>query len=334
MLIPTRHDAFFKFAFSDARHAASAIRGILPPELRDQIDFDAFELQPGSYVDEELASRHTDLMFRTRLTGSDEPAWVYLLFEHQSSTDQTMPLRMLGYMVRAWTDFVRDTPGEPLPPIVPIVLYHGPTSWSAPTALAGMFSEEVRVRFDGLLPTARFVLEDLSTVSDQALRARAMTGLATITLGALKHVHDGVSLLELLASSGEALHEIWHAPNGMRAIQALTRYILSNNEVSDVAMGETLGALLGDVAQEVAVTTAQRLYKEGREEGREEERAQGALTLLSKRFGALNDAESERFEALGMDGLAVIFEGIFTAADIDDLLTQAEQVDPANDDDP
>lgn len=44
--------------------------------------------------------------------------------------------------------------------------------------------------------------------------------------------------------------------------------------------------------------------------------------LLSKRFGALDDAALERFKALSMDGPAVIYDAIFTASDIDHLLTR------------
>jgi predicted transposase/invertase (TIGR01784 family) len=332
MTVRARHDSLFKFAFSRAEHAASAVRAILPARIRGLIDFDAFTLQPGSFVDVELKARHTDVLYRTRLRARDD-LLVYVLFEHQSTPDHSMPLRMLGYMVRIWTAFMGENPGGTLPPILPIVLHHGPPPWSAPTRLREMFDDEVVMQFGDLLPTANFIIDDLSTVSDDEVRARAMTGLATVTISTLKHIHDSKQLLNALRQAGAALAEVWHAPDGARAIEALTRYIMTNNEVTEVAVGETLGTLLGDEAQEVVMTTAQRLYAEGhaegREEGRDAERRLGAHTLITKRFGPLDEAAGERFEALNLDGLAAIYEAIFTAESVDDLLdaAEAEQVE-------
>lgn len=344
MTIPARHDSLFKFTFSTAEHAASAIKAVLPPNIRRHIDFDTFELQPGSFVDTELRGRHTDLLYRTRLHGGGE-LLVHILFEHQSTPDATMPLRMLSYMVRIWFAALREAPDSSLLPIIPVVLYHGNRPWTAPQSMAEMYSADVRLDdFRELLPTARFIVDDLTGVSDDALRARALTGMAEVTLGTLKHIHDGQAVVANLFKSFEALVEVWRAPNGLRAIEALTRYILTNNDVAEQTMGETLGQLLGDEAQKVAMTTAQRLFsegeelglkrgrKEGREEGREEgleqgreaERRLAARTLLTRRFGVLTDEALERFEALDLDALAVIYDEIFTAESLDALLTQAK----------
>jgi hypothetical protein len=37
MTIPARHDSLFKFTFSKAEHAASAIAAVLPAEIRQRI---------------------------------------------------------------------------------------------------------------------------------------------------------------------------------------------------------------------------------------------------------------------------------------------------------
>ncbi|MGW5441490.1 Rpn family recombination-promoting nuclease/putative transposase [Nocardia asteroides] len=42
------------------------------------------ELQSGSFIDDDLNSRYSDLLYRTRLDG--HTAFIYLLIEHQSTT--------------------------------------------------------------------------------------------------------------------------------------------------------------------------------------------------------------------------------------------------------
>jgi predicted transposase/invertase (TIGR01784 family) len=340
MTIPARHDSLFKFTFSKAENAASAIAAVLPQSIAQHIDFDAFELQPGSFVDVELKNRHTDLLYRTRLLDGRGDAFVHILFEHQSSPDPTMPLRMLGYMVRIWWAFLRDNPGAKLPPIVPVVLYHGTQPWTVPTSMAEMYSDAVNLEdFGALLPTANFIVDDLSAVSDEALRARALTGMAHLALGTLKHIHDADVLMPWLLSSMEALVEVWDAPDALRAIEVLTRYILTNNDVAEQAVGDTLGKVLGDKAREVAMTTAQRLYEEGeerglqrgREEGAEAERRLAARTLITNRFVELDEESLERFDALELDALAVIYEEIFTAETLDELLERAEAAQTVDD---
>jgi predicted transposase/invertase (TIGR01784 family) len=337
MTIHARHDSLFKFTFGKAENAASAIAAVLPANISRHIDFGAFELQPGSFVDVELKGRHTDLLYRTRLRGTDGDAFVHILFEHQSSPDARMPLRMLGYMVRIWFSVLGEDAGARLPPIIPIVLYHGTQPWTVPTSMAQMYSDEVELAdFAPLLPSASFIVDDLSAVSDGELRARALTGMAQLTLGTLKHIQDGQAVIANLLDSFEALRAVWTASDGLRAIEALTRYILTNNDVAEQAVGDTLGEVLGDEAREVAMTTAQRLFEEGREEGeqiglqrgreegRKAERRLALHTVITKKFGELDDESLERFEALDLDGLASIYEVVFTAEDLNEILEHAE----------
>ena len=64
---------------------------MLPPRLAAAIDFDTLALAPGSFVDEALRERHTDLLYAVRLRERD--ALSYLVFEHQSVVDPLMPFR-------------------------------------------------------------------------------------------------------------------------------------------------------------------------------------------------------------------------------------------------
>ena len=57
------------------------------------LDFATLAVYPGSFVDEELQHTHSDLLYAVR-TRTGEGGLVYVLFEHQSSPDATMPFRL------------------------------------------------------------------------------------------------------------------------------------------------------------------------------------------------------------------------------------------------
>ncbi|WP_438026501.1 Rpn family recombination-promoting nuclease/putative transposase [Sorangium sp. So ce233] len=107
-MTPTPHDALFKSTFSQPEHAAAALRQMLPAALAARIDFASLALQSGSFIDEELAASHSDLLFSARL--AEASLFIYVLFEHQSTTHPLMAFRLLEYMVRIWKGHLERPP--------------------------------------------------------------------------------------------------------------------------------------------------------------------------------------------------------------------------------
>ena len=119
------HDALFKAVFGQPEHARGALRAVVPAAMAEALDWSTLALQPGSFVDPELSPSHTDLLYAAAWRGGAEVP-VYVLFEHQSSADRWMPLRLLRYMVRIWERWLKDhQDATALPAIVPIVLGQG-----------------------------------------------------------------------------------------------------------------------------------------------------------------------------------------------------------------
>ncbi|RYZ67342.1 MAG: Rpn family recombination-promoting nuclease/putative transposase, partial [Proteobacteria bacterium] len=133
------HDALFKTVFGQPELARAELEFALPEAIRAHLDLATIEVQPGSFVDEELRHSHTDLLYTVKTTVAQE-ALVYILFEHQSSFDARMPLRLLRYMVRVWERWLRDHPlAATLPIVLPVVLHHGQGRWQAAPEFASMF---------------------------------------------------------------------------------------------------------------------------------------------------------------------------------------------------
>ena len=109
--------------FSQPQHAAVALKPLLPEALVEATDWNSLTLEPGSYVDEALKERQSDLLFRANIAGT--VSRFYLLFEHQSDPDVRMPFRLLRYMIRIWEQTERADAETRLPAIIPVVLSHG-----------------------------------------------------------------------------------------------------------------------------------------------------------------------------------------------------------------
>jgi predicted transposase/invertase (TIGR01784 family) len=136
-VVASPHDALFKYVFRQPEHAASELRAVFPPALSARLDWASLQLEPASFVDEELRGRHADLLFSVRCEGL--PAYVHVLFEHQSTSDPFMAFRLLRYLVRTWDAVLSKHPDSArLPAIVPVVLYHGKSEWAAATELRAL----------------------------------------------------------------------------------------------------------------------------------------------------------------------------------------------------
>ncbi|ACY15422.1 Rpn family recombination-promoting nuclease/putative transposase [Haliangium ochraceum] len=328
------HDSLVKATFTRLDFAADEFRAVLPSALVARLDLDELTLCPGSFVSDELRQQHTDLLFSAPLDG--EPAFLYLLLEHQSTVDRMMPLRLLRYMVSIWERHLGEhADATTLPPILPVVLHHSEKGWTTPTSFGELFalSDGAREAFGPYLPELRFVLDDLSRQPDEALQMRQMAAQAKLTLWALKNARHAQDVLASLAAWRDILREAVTAPGGIEALAAIVRYTLQHADTDPDALKRFLIDSAGDPAKEAFMTGAEKLtqavreqsLRQGRVEGRVEGRAEALRAVLTKmleeRFGELprefrsriEQAEAERLERWAVRcATAREFEQIFS----------------------
>jgi predicted transposase/invertase (TIGR01784 family) len=155
------NDAFFKAVFSVPENAVAFFQSHLPAETAAIIDWSSLALLPGSFVKGTLQQAHSDLVFSV-LAGQRELK-LYLLFEHQTTVDPAMPLRLLGYITELLITHERQH-GLPLPPVLPFVLHQGPDRWTVSPEFSDLFqlSEDMTEALRSFLPTFRHGLLDLT----------------------------------------------------------------------------------------------------------------------------------------------------------------------------
>ena len=302
----TPHDALFRAIFSSPENAAGQLRAVLPRQVADGVDWSTLCLQPGSYLEPDLTAISSDLLYSVKLGDSD--ALLYLLYEHQSTEQAMMPLRLLRYMVAIWEQWLRGNEGaSTLPVIVPVVLSNAEGVWRKPVSMDELYAMPVEM-LEGLrdhVPRFRFVLDDLTRRTDDELLARTAQALGILGTLVLRHGRDEQELAARLAEWGELLVSVWNAEDGRDAMGKVVRYaLLANRRTTIQDLAGVLEPMLGQGAREVVMTEGERLIQQGevrgmakgRAEGRAEGRAASVIAVLSARAMRVSDQQREHIE--------------------------------------
>ncbi len=105
------HDRLFRAGLSNPAAAAAFLIDRLPPEVAERIDWSTLKLEPGSFVDPDLRLSESDLLFSAKADGRD--IGIYVLFEHQSTRDPRLLMRLLRYKVGIWHRWEQNPDNRP-----------------------------------------------------------------------------------------------------------------------------------------------------------------------------------------------------------------------------
>ena len=78
------HDKFFKGAFSMLAVTKPLLMQFLPKDLIDKFDLDSLEIDPNSYINDELKETFSDLVWSCRLKDGQQQRKIAFLLEHKS----------------------------------------------------------------------------------------------------------------------------------------------------------------------------------------------------------------------------------------------------------
>lgn len=322
----TIHDAFFKQIIGDPTMADRFLREHLPPEVVALLGGGLPELLPGSFVDEELGQHHSDLLFRIGLRSGGE-ALVHLVIEHKSAPDLLARLQLLRYILRILVQWVRARrkarlPILPLPPVVPLLVHHGPAGWTVSRDFVDLFGP-VPDALRPFLPSFRHGLVDLIHIPDHALSADARLRMR---LKALKYAlrPDVARLLDVILAEAATLDDV--------DVAVVLAYIVRVPAgVGEEAIRAALGRVAPSRAEELMTTWLQTYvdqgvakgFQQGRAEGKAEGKADMLLRLLHRRFGPLTTEVETRVRAADSDQLDEWSERFVDAGTLADVFDAA-----------
>ena len=314
------HDAAYKLLFSFPEMVRDLLAGFVCGEWVAELDLSTLERWPASQVGDTLRERHQDRVWRVRY----RHRWLHVLvlLEFQSTVDRTMAVRVLTYTALLYQDLLR-TSTEPLPPVLPIVLHHGPGRWTAAMDVAGLAAPSGAL-LAPFQPAQRYFLLDVGDYTDAPLPPGRNLVAALVRLERSRSGEDVEAVLDAwLSESGN------HALR--RAVGEWVRQVY--------APGRSAGTP-GAVAEnrtEVQIMLRERVQEwmaEKWAEGRAEGRTQGQMELMrrmaARKFGGETASRlAERLEPVhDAERMAEIGEWIFECESGEELIERLEGLFP------
>jgi predicted transposase YdaD len=300
------HDTFFQETFRKDADAAVELQSVFPAEIVKLFDWQSLRLRSANLVSSKTGRSQCDLLFTVKRQDIGEAAFVFVLFEHQSSNDRMMALRMLRYMLLIWERWLAKNPdaGPPLPPIIPVVFSHDEGGWRSPKRFRDLFSVDAGTvailrRF---VPAFEILVDDISTVTDEQLAARALPPGVALSLWALRDGRSPETLLAHVpfwASLFDALERI---PGGRDVLLRILQYLGEAAGDDSVAIDTFAQEVIKHApkASKVIMSSLEKFTAKARNEGIATGHSKGLrealLRILRRKFGELTAEQLARVE--------------------------------------
>lgn len=163
-----KHDQFVKLNLENRDIAKTFVKLHAPKYILKKCNLKTLEICPNSHIDENLKTSCSDIVYKIKTKDDRDYIYVYVLVEHQSTPDEWMPIRILGYQLEVIKTHAK-TYGlkDGIPLVVPLVLYNGEVSpYPYKCDVADMFMDREMYEQVGL---GKFNLVDLSIINDDEL---------------------------------------------------------------------------------------------------------------------------------------------------------------------
>ena len=165
----TPHDKVYKRFFRDRRMVESLLREFVDAAVVQDLDFSSLEMLPTEHVSGKFHSSFNDVVWKINRQGN--PCYVVLMLEFQSKADYWMALRVSAYTTELLLDLIHTNKmkaGEPLPLVIPIVLYNGMAKWKAAQDISDLFGE-LPDALKVFVPQHKHILLAVNDVSEEKL---------------------------------------------------------------------------------------------------------------------------------------------------------------------
>ncbi len=273
------HDKFFKTLFLRKEDVKEFLSKTLPKELVKNIDLKTLELDNSEYIDENLKSSFSDIVYNCKYR-KKTLIKISILFEHKSYPEKHPHLQLLSYMLNIWQKQIKQK--QELTPVIPIIFYHGKQKWNKNTLVD--YFNNIDSKLQKFIPEFEYKLIDTSNYSDSEIKNLFQSLELQIGLLLLKNIFDNYKILqgevEIFSSSDLLLQ----TEEGEQYFEAIVAYLYYNTDFEIQKFIDKMRTI-SPRAEEKFVSTAMRLEmkgrKEGREEGRKKEREKIAINFLN-----------------------------------------------------
>lgn len=314
---PTPHDCFFRENFGRREIAQDFLRYQLPAALLAEVDLTTLTIAKDTYVSPDLRQTYSDLVYTARYRDSE--LHIYLLFEHKSQPDHWVLLQLLRYIVASGDDYRKQHPkARHLPPVYPLVLYHGRRKWRVPV----QFHDLVAPLPEALapyVPQFRYALHDISPRGSSEIKGEVLTRLVQLALRSIYSDQPLERLRELL----KLIEQVIEQPTALEILESLLRYYVQGTRRLDE---QDVRALLQNTqsGEPLMQTFIDKYIEQGLQQGLQQGERRGEATmllrLLERKFGPPSEPVRERITQADAETLLRWFDQGLTAHSLDEVL--------------
>lgn len=184
------HDKVYRGYMADPRAVEEFITEYLPVEYLKRIDLSTLKLENTNFIELNLQKQSADILYSVQI--NDRKGYFYMLFEHQSTSERFMLLRLkryelsiINYHLKQETDFQKGQKRY-IPTIIPAVYYSGHRPYTAPLNWYDLYHPEDRA-LNQSLAFEPHALVDLHRTSDKIFEKQAYLGYLSWMM---KHIDD------------------------------------------------------------------------------------------------------------------------------------------------
>ena len=181
-------------------------------------------------------------------------------------------LQLLEYMVACWR--LKGRQEQPLPMIIPLVVYHGKREWKVGLRLADLFTITDRELLK-YLPDFSYLLYDLGDYPDEQIAGIPALKLALLLLKYIYYPQLLQKLVQLLVLLSDH-------PNWAEKLEATIVYILYATDIEPDELISVTSEAISSQGGAFAMSTAQKLIEQGMQKGLQEGLQKGLQKACKK----------------------------------------------------
>ena len=287
----SKHDKLFKIILSDKQEAVGFIKKVL--NSKEDITTKNIELYNKEYITEKFEKRETDITYKIAEKN------LYIIIEHQSTVDRTMPYRIQRYKMLLMNEIINKKEmkkvGYEFPRVIAIVLYTGRSKWKV-EKLEDLqrpleWYKEIDKEFE-LVDVNKYTEEEL--MKDELVITKAML---------IEKQKDASKVRDILNKVNQIVK---NNPEKIKLLLEILKYILLNSKSEEIRneadriIKEYKG---GEEAVLNMVTVYNKALDEQREAGDRQRQIKTAKRLLKEKMkpefiAKITDLSIEEIEKL------------------------------------
>ncbi|KJV91894.1 Rpn family recombination-promoting nuclease/putative transposase [Rickettsia bellii] len=268
------HDKFFQQALANPLIAKEFFEEYLPTEIKVLFLPSTLKLENDSFIEPSLKETITDVLYSAKINNRD--GYIYILCEHQSSSDPLMAFRLFKYMLNIAERHLNSHPdSKKFPFIYPLVYSNDHKKYTAPLNLWDLFenSELAKETWSN-----DYQLINLFDIPDEQLKERPWLAPLQILMKYINE-HDLLPRWKQLANT---LPEFADSNSGVDYVQSAVSYSLTRIKENDKIELEKI--LKSHLNPELGANIMGNLAHHWEQQGIEKERARSRIKIKKEKI--------------------------------------------------